>query len=173
MRRVVFEKNTLNLKMSVCCRRGYTLIEILIVAAIVVIMSVGIISVLDIGNKSWNQEMALVGLQQEIRLAMEGMSREIRQGQNIIITGGTIIEFNIPDITDSIKYSFIGSQIVREHPSNVTQVLSNNISFLNFSRLDGIIEIQLQAKKNVLNRELIFPLIEDKFLKLKVRLRNE
>ncbi|MCK5493295.1 MAG: hypothetical protein KAJ14_09310, partial [Candidatus Omnitrophica bacterium] len=128
---------------------------------------------------SWNQEMAFVGLQQEIRLALESMGRELRQAEDITITGSTVIEFNIPDITDSIKYSFIGTQIVREHPLNVIQVLSSNISFLNFSCLNDIIEIQLQAKKNVLNRELRFPLREalddgvDKFLKLKVRLRNE
>ncbi len=173
MKNIVFKKNVSNLKRTGCNRKSYTLIEVLVVATIVVIVSIGLVSVLDVGNRTWNQEMALIGLQQELRLAMEGMSREIRQAENITITVGTVIEFNIPDITDSIKYSLIDTQIVREHPANVTQVLSSNISFLNFSRVDDIIEIQLQAKKNVINRELIFPLVADKFLKLKVRLRNE
>ena len=179
MKKVGFKENILDLRKTVCNRKSYTLLEVLIVSTIFVIIFAGVISILNVGNKSWNQEMAFVGLQQEIRLALESMGRELRQAEDITITGSTVIEFNIPDITDSIKYSLIDLQIVREHPANVTQILASNISFLNFSRVGDIIEIQLQATKTVINRDLRFPLREvsedgvDKFLKLKVRLRNE
>lgn len=180
-------------KMSVT---GFTLIEILLSIIILSILIAGIFAVLRIGDMSWQSDMGLLDLQQGVRQAIDGMTRETRQGRPTDITitphgvtPGDTIQFLIPDSVNTIQYSLQNEQIVRQHAGTNT-VLANNINSLSFCLWDGvdccdttlencssahILEIQLRAEKTVLERTLCFPYPcnPPRFLTEQVRLRNE
>lgn len=160
--------------------KGFTLVEILISAAILTVLIAGVFMVLNIGQRSWNADMGWLDLQQQARQAMAGMVREIRQSKSsdIAITGAPPrIQFRIPtDITTQpiiysadISYYLSNNQLIREHPAGTTKILANDINALNFSLSDDelSLSIALEARKSSLNRVLTFPLSE------KVRLRND
>lgn len=178
-------------------KRGFTLIEILVTSAILSFLIAGIFAILNVADRSQNLDMGLLGLQQEVRQAMDGMTREIRQSgrptnlsvisDNITIgDNGTSITFSIPynlsthtsisnisyylDYLDSNCYQNNNCYpIKRQQPAGTgtTKILANDINSLNFSLSGNIMQIQLGAAKTVRQRALSF------FLTEKVRLRNE
>lgn len=168
---------------------GFTLVEILVSVAIMSFIVAGIFAVFYVGETTWHQDMGLVDLQQAARLAMDGMTREIRQSKSespsrvmSISADKSGITFYIPGYSDPIIYSLGNNQVVREHPINITKILANNAGSLSFCLWDGVdccdpasencsnlkvVQIQLGVTKTVRGRLLSFSLTE------KVRLRNE
>lgn len=151
-------------------KNGFTLVEVLISTAIALFVVLGIYAVLNIGNITWFTDMGMLDLQQEARLAMDGMTREIRQSSpsGISITnGGEKAEFYIPDVADGISYFLRNNQLVREHPAGTEKVLANDLTSLNFSLASDTVTILSTFGKTAQNRNLSFSLAE------KVRFRNE
>jgi len=162
--------------------KGFTLIEILVALLILSFIIGAIFAILNVANLSWNSSMGSLDLQQEVRQAMDGMIREIRQSKPTAITvdpSGAKVDFSIPNISNAISYSLSANKIIRVYPagSGTFWTLANNISSLNFCCLGGanctdcansqILQIQMQAAKTVRNQSLSFPLQE------KVKFRNE
>ena len=173
--------------------QGFTLIEILISAAILSLVVLGILGVLQFADMAWHSDMGLLDLQQAARQAMDGMSREIRLADRSrevsMAADGTTIQFYIPDYSDAITYSLSNNQIIREHPDGTNKVLANDISSLTFCWVHGdgsctterdcsglcsqsyLAQVQLRAAKTVKQRELLFPAAGA--LTEQARLRNE
>jgi len=134
--------------------------------------------VTNIAILSWNSNRAMLEVVQEVRQAMDGMTREIRQtnsNPNLPPPGSPEFEFSIPGVTNKIKYYVnLDSQLIREYPAEtgtgIKQVLANNISLLNFicdPLVDPrVLKIQIQAIKTVRNVPHSFSLTEE------VQLRN-
>ena len=174
-------------------KRAFTIIEMLISCAIMMVLIGGILVMVNSGNRGWSTEVGLLDLHQQARQAMHGMVREMRQSQgtNIEITsGGERIKFIIPrdlfggstSYYQSIYYYLSSEQIIREHPPGTTQVLANSIKSLNFCFWDGLdccdpavedcsgldaLEISLEAEKGIREQVLSFSIQEE------VKLRNE
>ena len=163
--------------------KGFSLVELLISTLIMSVMVLGIYGVLNIGDKTYNHDMALLDLQQQVRQAMDGMVKELKQSKTSVITisgGGARIDFKVPtDITtspvtytnDFIAYYLSGNQVLREYPVGTTTVLANDISALLFSLSSEVLTVQLSAQKTIRDRVMAFPLTG--LLTQKVRLRNE
>ena len=170
--------------------RGFTLIEVLVSFGILIIVFAGVFAVLNVGQMNFGTGMASLDLQQQARQAMDGMTKEIRQSRvnNITIsTDRTMVDFTVPIniTTNPITYSSVISyylnadnQIIREHPTETTKVLANDIRNLSFCCIGGsdcfdyqnstTVQIQMEATKSVRQRNLTsFNLTEQ------VRLRNE
>lgn len=156
--------------------KGLTLVEVIISAVILGFIALSIYGVLSVGDMTWRTEMGLMRLQQEARLAMDGMTREIRQSKSSYITisgtaGNQRIDFKIydPDTssTYSISYYLNGNQIIREHPAGVTKVLARDINSLSFSLSSDEVSVSITAQKSERGRPLQFSLKEI------VKLRNE
>ncbi|MFC1658584.1 PilW family protein [Candidatus Omnitrophota bacterium] len=161
--------------------RGFTLVEVLVSALIVSFLIAGIYGILNIGTMSYNIDLSLLGLQQNARLAMAWMVRELREAEASDISIESIgadddrVIFDTPnednirfyrDISD-VNNDSVVNQIIREFPSGTYKILGNNISSLQFSLSGYSLEIQLQADRLVSGRNLSFPLTA------KVGLRNE
>ena len=174
--------------------KGLTLIELMVSVVILSFLTLCIFSLLNIGDLSWRTDMGLLDLQQQARQAMHGMVRELRQGintsvNNVTITNGTMIEFYVYNVTNSIAYYLQQDRIIREHPSGTTRVLATDIDSISFcccqqdtdcdpsecnsnctfpgSPNAADIKIHITAGKTVKFRNLSFDLTE------KVKLRNE
>jgi len=162
-------------------QNGFTLVEILISTLIFGVIIGGILAVLKVADMSWHTDMGLLDLQQQLRMAVDGMSREIRQTSHSrilgITNGGSRVDFTLPGITNAVSYYLSNSQIIREHPVGEMKVLASDTNILNFCCVGGagctdcgnahVIQITAQATKTVRNRPLSFSLKEQ------VRFRNE
>jgi hypothetical protein len=140
----------------------------------------GIFAIINVADVSWNVDMAFLDIQQQVRLALDGMTREARQAKPADITvsdEGGRIDFLIPNVSNAVGYYLQGNRIIREHPAGTTKILANYINVLNFCCMGGssctdcanasILQIQIQATKTMKGRTATFPLTE------KVMLRNE
>jgi len=169
--------------------KGFTLVEILIVIAVLSIVMAGLFSLLNIADLSWYTDMGIVDLQQQARRAMDGMVREIRQSKYTTINisdGGQRIDFKIPiDLTsspvtysDNITYHLDSTNhaVVRSYAGTNNITIGSDINYLNFSSSGNIVNIVLNTKKITHQREIYFPSKiagVEQFLVEKVRLRNE
>ena len=158
-------------------KKGFTLVEILIVVVVFSLIVQAIFAVFNIGRDTFFSSTGCLQLQQGLRLAMDGMTREIRQStaSDISITsGGSGIDFKVPiDITstpitksDTISYNLNSNQIIREHPAGTQKVIANDISALSFSKSGSQIAIDITASKTIKQRTYTLDLKE------KVQLRN-
>jgi len=161
--------------------KTFTLVEIIITAAITFFIAGAVLSVFIVGDKIWQIDMGLVDLQQAGRGALLAMTRELRQSDSANVTisaNGDRVDFTIPDATDTITYSLSNGRINREYPAGTIRVITSDVSSLNFCCWNGascdndcsssrLLEISLGLEKTVRRAALSFS------LKQKVRLRNE
>lgn len=149
----------------------------------------GVYGVLNIGDKVYHEDLGLLGLQQGVRQAMDGMTREVRQSGATynLTTNGTQLDFCLPNISNTtVRYSLnANKQVIRTlFSGNVSEdkVLANNISNLTFCCLGGgnctnctnahSLEIQIRSNKTVRERGLSFPRADQPPLTERVKLRN-
>ncbi len=137
--------------------KGFTLVEVLLSAAVISILVLASFSVLEVGQGAWFSGDVHAELRKEIIRAFMAMERELsptRPAQQSVPFGEsrTAITFKIPQdsndadttILDSfgyiewsgnISYALDGSnQIIRTDPAGATQVLARYMTSLQFSR---------------------------------------
>lgn len=158
-------------------KRGFTLVEVAITIALIGFLAITIAAVLNVGDNTWRTEMILLGLQQRVRLAVDGMAREIRVGEDcskLAITADTAeldsVIFSIPSSAQDIEYSVnANDELIREHPVGTTKILAMNITELDFDCPAGtdMATISLTAQTTEGKWPLSFSLKEQ------VWLRNE
>ncbi|MGE5197241.1 MAG: PilW family protein [Deltaproteobacteria bacterium] len=169
--------------------KAFTLVEVLISVLILSMVVVAMFTVLNTGNVTYYADMGYLDLQHQVRAAMDGMIREIRQSRSKDVSvsgGGTTVEFKVPvDVlvypavySDTVKYYLNDSnQIIREHPTGITKILANNIDSLNFCCQDNAVcgtdclhsrlfEVTLEAKNMIKQKVLSI------YAKEKVNFRN-
>ncbi|MCK9604064.1 MAG: prepilin-type N-terminal cleavage/methylation domain-containing protein [Candidatus Omnitrophica bacterium] len=161
-------------------KKGFTIIEALITLGILSFVVIGIYAVFNMADKTYNEDMGLVDLQQEVRQAIGGMVREIRQGSrasmNIDVNGA--LTFSIPNAANITYQLNTGSHQIIRQLSGTSKVLANDIQGLNFCWWDGVgccasscgnlqvLRVSIDASKMARRRLLSFSLAEQ------IRLRN-
>lgn len=167
-------------------KAGLTLIEVLISAAIFVLIGAAILGILNIADRIWYEDMAAVELQQSVRHTIDTMLREIRQSKpaDIVLdalSNGAKITFKVPDNNNQISYYLENVNgilyTVREHPVGTKRFLTANINSLCFcwnsttsscsTACSDVLTVRIAGSKTVKQRTLQFNLVE------KGRLRNE
>lgn len=142
-------------------KKGYTLIEILVVVGILAILSGLVFSMMGSGNLAWNAQNIKLELQQKARIAMEYMVEDLYQttpNQLSLANGNTIVIFKVPvivppdtdiydaggditwgalsNITYSIRYSRnAGNQLVRDVIDPSSAVMNTKICANNVTAL--------------------------------------
>lgn len=172
----------MNMKLD---NRGVSMIETLVVVLIFTIISGGLISVMTVGDKSWQVNRVKIELQQELRKSMDAMVNDLRQsgGASIVNvpTDGnwySTITFRKPAgvsagsiAWDNTTIQFLTSngQLQRVYGAN-TKIVSQDISSMQFRRFSAAadtLEVALQAQKNT-NKGV--PIVYD--LDFNIQIRN-
>lgn len=169
----LFKKISLSIKGK---KPGFTLVEVLLSTAILTFILAGLYAVFNVGNLSYGTDTKLLDLQQDARLAMDWMVREIRQAFPATLTPFPLVNSNTINfdtfLTDNITYShnINTKQIIRNEPLDPipARVIANNIEVLNLNYLPArrILEIEIEVE-HPQRPDLSFSLTEQ------VRLRNE
>ncbi|UCB56564.1 MAG: prepilin-type N-terminal cleavage/methylation domain-containing protein [Candidatus Omnitrophota bacterium] len=169
-------------------RAGLTLVEVMVVIFTFAVVLGAIYGVLTAGRQSWFTNTAEVELQQEVRRAMDWMSRELRRSGssqvNIAPDGSLTLQVAINDNPDwgaegnagwYIKYSLSNGEVLREvfdgadvEQVNLERALTNNVSALSFTAVSASeIRIDITAQKDILQGRTI-----QSSLNFQVTLRN-
>ena len=148
--------------------KGFTLVEIIIVAFLFLIISAAIFSVLATGRNSFSAGESQMSVQQACRNSLDAMVKELRQAAALTIsdvpangTNYATITFQIPvsisatgpTWSANIQYSLgglNGKQLIKTQSGN-QKILGNNISTVNFSRSaanPNVVNISVTAQKN-------------------------
>jgi len=151
---------------------GFTFAETMVSTLIFSILAIAILSVLTIGQKAWHSDTGKVELQQQARLAMDGMTREIRESSSAGITqpadgaNSARLDFTTAEAAGTISYYLENNQLIREYPVGTEKILANDVETVDFSLSADVLIIQLDLGKTVYGADLNFSLKEQ------VRLRN-
>lgn len=118
-------------------QKGFSLIEMMVVVAVLGVIVLGLVTFFTGGTKSWVAGQYQLTAQRNARQAMDRMVREIREASDIIASSTSSIEinFNTPWSTD-MKYSWSGDEgdpILRG-----VNPLINDVQSLNFKYFDAL-----------------------------------
>lgn len=150
--------------------KGFTILEVVISAAILGVVVIALLNVFDSGNKLYSSSVKVMDVMQVVRKPMNEILKEVRQSkaEDIAITNsGAKIDFivplNINPVTYSQSISYYldqNNQLIREHPPGVTSIVARNIASLNFSLTSNRLDVALQAQANLKHSTLVLPVSE-------------
>ena len=145
-------------------KKGFTLIELMIVAMIFSILLGATYSILSMSRASFQAGDIQLAVQQEARKAMDKIAREIREASSVNLSAA--YPFTIWG--EKIKYEVADNQLLREAEGQSPVVLANDISGIEFTLFGGdIVYITLISQKTtVFGRSL------SSTLKSQITLRN-
>ena len=111
-------------------RKGFSLIELMVVVTILSFMVLGLVTFFTGGARSWISGQNQLKAQREARMTMDSMVREIREGKSVV-TGsyenGVIISFpaalSEDHVVTYVTFELIGNSIIR----NGVNTLIDNI----------------------------------------------
>jgi prepilin-type N-terminal cleavage/methylation domain-containing protein len=114
-------------------KNGFSLIEMMIVVAILGIIILGLVTFFTGGTRSWVTGQHQLEAQRNARLSMDRMVREIREADYIKYTSTSIlIDFHTP-FHGNISYSLSGDKDLKRGSNTVI----NNVLTLDFSYFDN------------------------------------
>jgi prepilin-type N-terminal cleavage/methylation domain-containing protein len=153
-------------------KKAFTLIEVLLSAAIITVLFAVMFSMLKSGNELYSGITTSIEVRQNARNAMDRIVRETRESNSSTITTESVdadrISFTSPRFgLVPIVYSLVNGQILREYPPGTSKPVAINATRLKFSKTGPQIDVLIQTEKATEGRNLAF------VLKQKVRLRNE
>lgn len=119
-------------------RKGVTLVELMIVLALLSVVTMVGFSVLSFGFRSFNAQTDNLDNQSKVQHAISGISKEIRRvdAGDIIISGGTI------DV-DGIAYILQGNNLLKNG-----KVLVSGIKSFNPSKVGNRITLEITSQAN-------------------------
>jgi prepilin-type N-terminal cleavage/methylation domain-containing protein len=121
--------------------KGLTLIELMVVLAILSIVILGLVSFFSGGVRSWIAGQNQLKAQREARQVMDRMVREIREGQFVDDTssGMYIIVFYNPNTKQTREYSYVkvDKEIKEKIEDGTPSSLLKNVSSFFFSYRDS------------------------------------
>lgn len=130
-------------------RKGYTLVETLISASMLVVLLGIIVYLFLAGNQAWQINEAIVIIQQNLRKAEVSLIKDLQQTAASVMTSPTAngvpvgtATFRLPEsvsggvlnwTTNDIQYYIQSGSIVR-YTGGVTRLVATNISDVQFAR---------------------------------------
>ncbi|MBU4350459.1 prepilin-type N-terminal cleavage/methylation domain-containing protein [bacterium] len=126
--------STLNIKNQ----KGFSLIEMMVVVAVLGVIVLGLATFFTGGTKSWVSGQSQLTAQRNARQAMDRMVREIREGELIESSSGEkYIEISFPDSFAKSNVIFSWSGTPGDPISRSSIPLINDVKTLNFTYPDA------------------------------------
>jgi len=117
-------------------KNGFSLIEMMIVVAILGIIILGLVTFFTGGTMSWVTGQHQLEAQRNARLSMDQMVREIREANYIVNSSiSNSVDFHTPFHGD-ISYSLSGDDLKRGSNTVITNVLTLDFSYFDNSDIE-------------------------------------
>jgi prepilin-type N-terminal cleavage/methylation domain-containing protein len=119
-------------------QRGFSLAELLLVCAVLGVLMAGLLVIHNGGTSAYVIGSSRVAAQQNGRVALEMMVRELRSAQAIsALTGSTDIEFKLedgatPPVLHTIRYTLAGA-VINRTKDGVTTPLIGGVTSIDFT----------------------------------------
>ncbi len=120
-------------------QRGFTLAEMLVVTAVIGIVMAGVFSLQQQGNQAYLLGSNRVETQQNARVALDLMTRELRSAQSITaIPNGQDVTF-VDENGNTIRYALSGTTLNRTDPGGTVGLIGgvSSLTFTYYSAYDG------------------------------------
>ena len=126
MKKIIFLKN----------QKGFTLIELMVVVIILSLMILGLVTFFSGGARSWIAGQSQLKAQREARQRMDMMVKEIREGEEVVVSSNTSVTISIPNFDadglisgyNDIKFELDGNTIEREDSPLIDNVQTFEIT---------------------------------------------
>jgi len=127
---------------------GMTLIEMMVVVAILSIIILGLVTFFTGGARSWIAGQSQLKAQREARQVMDRIVREIREGKNATcITSPPGVTIDYPDAfsESSVTFAKSGNVVYRNSLSNtlISNVKNFNVTCIDNSKVSILLEIDV------------------------------
>ena len=151
------KKETYKINERMLKNNGMTLIELMVVVAILSFIILGLVTFFTGGAKSWIAGQSQLKAQREARQAMERMVREIREGKEIVTGSVNSFTVKIPVFdTDglltgdynNITYELENNVIKRENLPLIDDVKTFQITYPDNSKIHIILDIDVDEDNN-------------------------
>ncbi|OIQ58217.1 hypothetical protein MOTE_21490 [Moorella thermoacetica] len=135
-------------------QRGFTLVEVVVAMALFALLASAVLTIYLQTIFSWRQQEQAVDVQDNLRVAMDRMGREVRQAKSIKVYTHRIYTYENPPIlvlnegiqNEEIRYYHAGSNLYRvwQGVSNPLACRINNLVF-NYDTASRILKIELEG----------------------------
>jgi len=137
---------------------GFTLVELLVAAAVLALFMAGLYQAVTFGLTSWERSQFRVDVQQNVRTAINHVSRELRTAESFeILHSGSSIRIEIPGGAE-IRYYLSGEQFLREVEGSGHNIVAYGIKAVNFaeSAEGDVVEIEIEGVTGYKLRTQVF-----------------
>jgi prepilin-type N-terminal cleavage/methylation domain-containing protein len=126
------------------CPRGFTLAELLVALAILGLVLAGVVGIQQGALQAYVAGSNRVETQQNARVAVERMSRELREATAITVANATTITFTPPDPpapavppAPNVTFTLNGTNLQRTVAGGAAEVLIGGVQILTFGYRDA------------------------------------
>jgi len=152
--------------MRIKAQNGFTLTELMVSMAIFTIIIAGLCSTLLVGNISWEVHAANANTQNQARITIETMARDLRVAQGLLIiqdADNVAVTFSRPGV-GNVTYAWSTSgaspnQVIHT-TDTATRIVARDISALSLA--DSVDDVTINVTANILtnsNKNIAFGLI--------------
>jgi prepilin-type N-terminal cleavage/methylation domain-containing protein len=136
------EKKILNNLKNIKRQKGFSLVEMMVVVAILGLIVLGLVTFFTGGAKSWVAGQSQLEAQRNARQAMDIMVREIREASEVTTNNDTEIIFDTPWVT-GITYKLLSNTINRNNIPLINNVSNLDFDYPSLSKVHILLEVDI------------------------------
>lgn len=131
-------------------QKGFSLIEMMVVVAIIGLIVLGLVTFFTGGARSWVAGQSQLEAQRNARQAMDRMVKEIREGDSIA-SGSNATSITVNYLTlgkSSVTYSLSDNTISRESSPLIDNVKTLKFTYPDASKVHILLEVNVDNDEN-------------------------
>ena len=129
-------------KIYIYGKKGFSLIEMMVVVVILGLIVLGLVTFFTGGAKSWVAGQSQLEAQRNARQAMDIMVREVREASEVTTNNDTKIIFDTPWVT-GITYELLSNTIKRNNIPLIDNVSNLDFDYPSLSKVHILLEVDV------------------------------